>query len=238
MRMLTFFVTFKARGRSAPLPTRKYDSYMDIKLLNREQDTVRFVLSDVSPAFANALRRIMISEVPVMAIDDVMILENNSVMYDEILAHRLGLVPVTTDPAYNLPEECTCNSELGCEKCRASFSLDVEASDPAEVVYSSQLKPENPDVRPVSDKIPIVKLAQGQKIKLEAYARLGRGRAHAKWQAVSAATYSYDPKARAFSFLVESTGTLPPEKIVLEAARIISAKTLSFEEGLGEIGES
>src|SRR5881296_103742 len=197
---------------------------MDIKLLSKEQETLRFVLSDVSPAFANALRRIMISEIPVMAIDDVMILENNSVMYDEILAHRLGLIPVTTDQTYNLPEDCTCKSELGCEKCRASFSSEIEASDPVEVVYSSHLKPDNPDVRPVLEKIPIVKLAQGQKIKLEAYARLGRGKAHAKWQPVSAATYSYDQKARSFSFLVESTGTLPPEKIVLEAARIISGK--------------
>jgi len=211
---------------------------MDIKLLSKELETLRFVLSGVSPAFANALRRIMISEVPVMAIDDVMILENNSVMYDEILAHRLGLIPVTTDQSYNLPEDCTCKSELGCERCRASFSMEVEASDPVEVVYSSHLRPENPDVRPVADKIPIVKLVQGQKVKLEAYARLGRGRIHAKWQPVSACTYSYDPKTRAFTFLVESTGTLPPEKIVLEAARMISAKTLGFEEGLGGISES
>ena len=70
---------------------------MDIKLLTKEQDTIRFVLSDVSPAFANALRRIILAEVPVMAIEDVMILENSSVMYDEILAHRLGLIPITTD---------------------------------------------------------------------------------------------------------------------------------------------
>lgn len=211
---------------------------MDIKLLSKELETLRFVLSDVSPGFANALRRIMISEVPVMAIDDVMILENNSVMYDEILAHRLGLIPVTTDQSYNLPEDCSCKSELGCERCRASFSMEVEASDPVEVVYSSHLRPENPDVRPVADKIPIVKLVQGQKVKLEAYARLGRGKIHAKWQPVSACTYSYDPKTRAFTFLVESTGTLPPEKIVLEAARMISAKTLGFEEGLGGISES
>src|SRR3989449_11676038 len=211
---------------------------MDIKLLSKEQETLRFVLSDVSPAFANALRRIMISEIPVMAIDDVMILENNSVMYDEILAHRLGLVPATTDGSYNLPEECTCKSELGCENCRASFSLEIEASEPIEVVYSSQLKPENPEVRPVSDKIPIVKLTQGQRIKLEAYARLGGGRVHAKWQPVSAATYSYDPKTRTFNFHVGPTGTLPPEKLVLQAARIISQKTLGFEEGLGGIGQN
>lgn len=211
---------------------------MDIKLLTKDQDTLRFALSDATPAFANALRRIILSEVPVMAIDDVMILENNSVMYDEILAHRLGLIPITTDQTYNLPEECTCKSELGCEKCRASLSLEIEASDPVEVVYSSHLKPENPEVRPVSDKIPIVKLAQGQRVKLEAYARLGRGKAHAKWQPVSACTYSYEEKARIFTFLVESTGTLSPEKLALEAARLISAKTLGFEEGLGGIGES
>src|SRR5438034_2813441 len=84
---------------------------MDLKLLTKEQDTIRFVLSDVSPAFANALRRIILAEVPVMAIEDVMILENSSVMYDEILAHRLGLIPITTDQSYNLPEECTCKSE-------------------------------------------------------------------------------------------------------------------------------
>jgi len=210
---------------------------MDIKALSREQDTLRFVLSDVSPAFAHALRRIILAEVPVMAIDDVMILENSSVMYDEILAHRLGLIPVTTDQTYNLPEECTCKSELGCEKCRASLSLEVEASDPVDVVYTSSLKPENPEVKPVSDKIPIIKLAQGQRVKLEAYARLGRGRDHAKWQPASACTYNYDEKLRTFSFLVESTGTLPPEKLVLEAARLITANTLSFEEGIGAIAD-
>src|SRR5438093_11166616 len=211
---------------------------MDIKVLNREQDTLRFVLSDVSPAFANAIRRIILAEVPVMAIDDVMILENSSVMYDEILAHRLGLIPVTTDQTYNLPEDCTCKSELGCEKCRASFSLEIEASDPVEVVYSSHLKPDNPDVRPVSEKIPIVKLAQGQKVKLEAFARLGKGRTHAKWQPVSAATYSYDEKAGTFTFLVESTGALPPERVVLEAARIIGAKSVDFQEQIGGLEKS
>ena len=92
-------------------------------------------------------------------------------------------------------------------------------------------------MKPVSDKVPIVKLAQGQRIKLEAYARLGRGRDHAKWQPASACTYSYDPKAKTFNFFVESTGTLPPEKLVLDAARLISAKTLGFEEGLGGISE-
>jgi DNA-directed RNA polymerase subunit D len=101
---------------------------------------------------------------------------------------------LTTDAkAYVLPEECDCKSELGCSKCRASLTLEVESQDETVVVYSSDLKPQDPNVKPVSDKIPIVKLAPRQKIRLEAYAKLGRGIEHAKWQPVSACAYKYLP---------------------------------------------
>src|SRR5260370_23845953 len=96
---------------------------MDIKLLTKEQDTIRFVLSDVSPAFANALRRIILAEGPVMAIEDVMILHNSSVMDDEILAHPLPLIPITTHHTDNLREQGTFKSGLRCEKCINSLSL-------------------------------------------------------------------------------------------------------------------
>ena len=67
---------------------------------------------------------------PAMAIEDVIIIDNTSVLYDEIVAHRLGLIPLKTDlDAYVLPEECDCKSELGCSKCRASFTLEAEAVD-------------------------------------------------------------------------------------------------------------
>jgi len=164
-------------------------------MLGRDGDSIRFVIRGVSPAFANALRRAMIAEVPAMAVEDVMIIENSSVLYDEMLSHRLGLIPLTTDlDSYVLPEECDCKSELGCNKCRAGLSLEAEATDESRYVYSGELKAEDPEVRPVSDSIPIVKLAPGQKIRLEAYARLGRGAEHAKWQPVSSAAYKYLPK--------------------------------------------
>src|SRR5947199_5491612 len=121
---------------------------MDIKVLNREQDTLRFVLSDVSPAFANAIRRIILAEVPVMAIDDVVILENSSVLYDEILAHRLGMVPIKTDlERYILPEKCDCGSPLGCHKCRVLLVLDASAQDKIKTVYSGDLVSEDRDIR-------------------------------------------------------------------------------------------
>ncbi|HID16892.1 TPA: DNA-directed RNA polymerase subunit D [Candidatus Bathyarchaeota archaeon] len=168
---------------------------MEIKILQENENSMKFLIKGVPTAFANALRRIMIAEVPTMAIEDVIILENSSLMYDEVLAHRLGLIPLTTDlKGYVLPEECECKSELGCNKCRASFTLEAEAKEGPITVYSGDLKPQDPAVRPVSENIPVLKLAPGQKIKLEAYAKLGRGVKHAKWQPVSACAYKYVPK--------------------------------------------
>jgi len=170
---------------------------LEVKLVEKNDVTMRLVIQGVDVPFMNALRRIMLAEVPSMAIDEVVIIENSSVLHDEILAHRLGLIPLKTDlDSYNLPEECSCKSEFGCNLCRVALTLEVEASDNEMTIYSGDLKPENPDIKPISDKIPIVKLAPGQKIKLEAYARLGKGKHHAKWQPVSMCTYKYFPQIK------------------------------------------
>jgi len=167
---------------------------LEIKILEEKDNSFRFLLGGVSHAYANALRRAMIAEVPAMAIDDVIIIENTSVLYDEIIAHRLGLIPLKTDlDAFVLPEECDCKSELGCSKCRASFTLEVESVEEPVMVYSSDLKGDSAVV-PVSGNIPIVKLGPAQRLKLELYAKLGRGLEHAKWQPVSACAYKYLPK--------------------------------------------
>lgn len=230
-----------------------------------------------------------------MAIEDVIIIDNTSVLYDEVIAHRLGLIPLRTDlDAYVLPEECDCKSELGCSKCRASFTLEAEAVDEPVMVYSSDLKPES-DVTPVSGNIPIVKLGPAQKLKLEVYAKLGRGLEHAKWQPVSVCAYKYLPKVTinpenlanpeevirvcptdvyahdpeskivvrdelactlcmdcvkkavpldskksfpvkiegdetAFLFFVESTGAIPPKRIVSEAAKVLDKKATTLTD--------
>jgi len=168
---------------------------VEIEILEKNDISMKMLVKDVDVAFMNTLRRIILAEVPCMAIDEVVIIENSSVLHDEILAHRLGLIPLKTDlDAYNLPEECPCKSEFGCNLCRVSLTLDVEAGEEGRVVYSGDLVSENPDIVPVSDKIPIVKLTPNQKIRLEAYARLGRGKDHAKWQPVSVCAYKYMPE--------------------------------------------
>ena len=170
---------------------------MEIKVLEKNDTAMRLLIQGVSVAFMNAIRRIMLSEVPCMAIDEVVMIENSSMLHDEILAHRLGFIPLKTDlDTYNLPEECPCKSEFGCNLCRASLTLDVEAGENTTTVCSEALQSENPNITPVSDKIPIVKLAPNQKIRLEAYARLGKGENHAKWQPVSACAYKYLPQIK------------------------------------------
>jgi DNA-directed RNA polymerase subunit D len=165
---------------------------VEIQILEKTDDFMRFIVSGVNVPFVNALRRTMLTEVPAMAIDEVVILENSSILTDEILAHRIGLVPIKTDlDSYSLPSECKCESEFGCNLCRSNLTLEVEAKDKNLIVYSGDFKPENPDIAPVSDKIPLVKLAPEQRVKLEAYARLGKGKKHAKWQPVSMCTYMH-----------------------------------------------
>jgi len=268
---------------------------LEIKILEEKDNTLRFLLKGTAHAHANALRRAMMAEVPAMAIEDVIIIENTSVLYDEVIAHRLGLIPLKTDlDAFVLPEECDCKSELGCSKCRASFTMEVESVDEPVMVYSSDLKGES-DVVPVSGNIPIVKLGPSQKLKLELYAKLGRGLEHAKWQPVSACAYKYLPKVTitpdnlanpeeviricptdvyvpdndnkiavrdelactlcmdcvekavpidskkpfpvkiedddtAFLFYVESTGALPPKRIVEEAVKILDKKASTLTD--------
>ena len=197
---------------------------MEINILEKDDVHMRFLVQGADIPYMNALRRLALSEVPCMAIDEVVILENSSVLQDEIIAHRLGLVPLKTDlDSYNLPEECACKSEFGCNLCRVTLAIDVEAKDGPRTVYSGDLTSENPTIKPVSDKILIMKLAKDQRIKLEAYARLGKGRAHAKWQPVSLCTYKYYPKieiSRTCDACGECVNICPRKVLVKKGSKI------------------
>ncbi|MEM1543990.1 MAG: DNA-directed RNA polymerase subunit D [Candidatus Bathyarchaeia archaeon] len=204
---------------------------MRVIMLESDGLTARFIIEGINAPLANTLRRIILSEVPTMAIDDVVIYENSSVLNDEVLALRLGLIPLKTDlDAYNLPEKCSCRSELGCPLCRAILTLDVKADKGIRTVYSGDLVPENPNIAPVSDKIPIVKLAAGQSIRLEAYAKLGRGKVHAKWQPVSACTYRYKPIIKIDNSLCDSCGNCvevcPRRVLAKEGDKIVVAREM------------
>ncbi|MBN2155721.1 MAG: DNA-directed RNA polymerase subunit D [Candidatus Lokiarchaeota archaeon] len=152
------------------------------RVQNDKIDMVRFVLDGVSLEFANAFRRVVLSEVPTMAIDEVIFLENDSPLFDEIIAHRLGLIPLTTDlKNYNLRHECSCGG-VGCTLCQVELTCSIKADLDGHIVRSGDLQSTDPAVKPVNDDIIIAKLQKNSSLVFEAFARLGEGRDHAKWQ--------------------------------------------------------
>lgn len=163
---------------------------MKVSLSGKRGNRMTFVLQGSTPAFANALRRIMISEVPTMAIDVVEFHDNGSVLFDEIIAHRLGLIPVSFNPdKFNFKKSCKCDGK-GCPLCQVVFIVDK--TGPC-IVYSGDMKSSNKEVKPTSPDFPIVELLKGQNLKLEATAIVGTGKEHAKWQAANA-SYQYYPE--------------------------------------------
>jgi len=151
---------------------------MEIKIINQKDDSLDLAIDGIDNVMANTLRRLMLAEVPTLAIEEIEFQKNGSALYDEILAHRIGLIPLKTDlKSYNLKEECKCKGE-GCALCQVELTLDV--TGPA-TVNSGELKCKDPAVKPVFDNIPIVKLIKGQKLKLSATAVLGKGKTHMKF---------------------------------------------------------
>jgi DNA-directed RNA polymerase subunit D len=164
---------------------------MKVKVLDKKGNKLTFLLESSTPAFANALRRIMISEVPVLAVEWVDIHDNNSILFDEVIASRLGLIPLKFDPnKFNSTEECKCGGK-GCPLCQVVFALEKNGPGTA---YSGDLKSSNRDVKPISPDFPIVELLKNHNIKLEAVAHVGIGKKHARFQAANAA-YQYYPEA-------------------------------------------
>nr|MDO8086624.1 DNA-directed RNA polymerase subunit D [Candidatus Sigynarchaeum springense] len=167
---------------------------LKFSIIAKTDKRMSFVVDGIDVETANALRRIMLTEVPAMAIHEVLFIENSTPLYDEIIAHRLGLIPLTTDlDSYVLSEQCKCEG-AGCEKCQVGIQCSVAAKDANRNVYTSDLGTSDPKIKPVSDKILITKMAKGSKLVFEAYARLGLGKDHAKYQAATKATYKYYPE--------------------------------------------
>ncbi len=151
---------------------------MDFKLLSKDKGKVRFIVKGTSPAQLNTVRRTIINSLPAMAIDTIEFVENSSALYDEMLAHRLGLLVLKTDTkSYFIREKCKCKG-AGCARCTLDLTLEKEGPC---TVYAEDIKSKDPSVIPVHGKTPIVKLLEGQKLKLIAKAILGTGKEHTKF---------------------------------------------------------
>lgn len=172
---------------------------MSIKILEESEDKLTFKLINYDISEVNALRRTIISKVPTIAIEDVRIIKNDTNIIDEIISHRLGLVPIFTSlktiNSFNYRNECT-NCDRGCELCEVVFDLNVTNDNDNKImtVYSGQLISRNKNVSIPFKDITILELEPGQSITLKAAAIKGIGSTHAKWSSVcNNANVKYGP---------------------------------------------
>jgi len=168
---------------------------------------IQFTLEGVDASFSNAIRRVCIAEVPTLAIDLVEVLENSSVLCDEFISHRLGLIPIVSTVAKEMsfPYETTLDEESG----RTEIEFELTAKGSSDQTYDvtsghltsfdkrvfpvkhASLDENNPD--PTKAGILVVKLRKHQEVKLRCTARKGIGKDHAKWSPVATAVFRYEP---------------------------------------------
>ena len=175
---------------------------MQIEIVEMEDRKARFILRNSSPAMANALRRTMLQDIPKMAIDKVEFhlgpimqddkeYESVTSLFDEIIAHRLGLIPVPTNDQFTFQKDCSCGG-VGCPGCTIMYSLNKVGPG---TVLSGDLMPLGDSTLKVKDEaIPIVELTDTQAVLIYATAVMGTAKQHVKWQAAFGVGYSYMPK--------------------------------------------
>jgi DNA-directed RNA polymerase subunit D len=179
---------------------------MKISFIEDTPSSIRFKVSGISATFANSIRRILINSVSCFAIDKVTFYENTSAMFDEYMSHRIGLVPLAT-PASGYDE-----------KDEILFNLEAEGP---KTVYSKDLKSSDKKVKVVNEDIPIIKLAEGQKIRLEGKAVMRNGMKSAKFQP-GLVTFKQYEEGNDFEFYIETFGQMTAKEILNRGLEIIT----------------
>ncbi|MGB9719488.1 MAG: DNA-directed RNA polymerase subunit D [Candidatus Anstonellales archaeon] len=187
---------------------------MKVELVKKNPERIEIVFDDVPYYMVNALRRYAIAAVPVYAIDSVTFYENNSSFFDEFIAHRIGMIPIKT------PKGSPAESNIG-------FYLDAVGP---KKVYSQELKSTDKEVVVAVENIPIVKLAEGQSIRLEGKLKKGIGREHMKFQS-GIASYEIKNDGK-ISFFCESLHHMDAVDVVKRALDEIINDLESLEKAI------
>ena len=185
---------------------------MKIEILEDNSKAFRFKLSGASNNYANALRRMATTHVKTFAMDKITFYENSSAMFDEYIAHRIGLIPILTPDGYSDKEEIL-------------FTLD--ATGP-KTVYSRDFVVSDKEVKVANENIPVMKLANEQRLRLDGKAVLKDGTSHAKFQP-GLITFEQTGEDE-FEFYVETFGQMPPKQIINKAIESIKEEMKELEK--------
>ena len=189
---------------------------MQITVLSTTPERVSFKIKGVNFAFVNALRRAALTEIPTLAIEEVRITKNSSPLYDQVLAHRLGLLPWIYD------------DELFEKGRTRNFVFVLKAKGPKKVSAKDVVPPNG-----ITAKYPdalLFPLTEGEEVELEADAIFGTGKDHAKWQA---AVVGYEQeKEDEFTFTIESISGYAPKEIMDKAVKTLQERIDGFEKSI------
>ena len=215
---------------------------MKVEILSQKYNELVFTIEGINNVIANTIRRVIIAEVPTLAIDEVEFVKNQTPLYDEILAHRIGLVPIKTDlKAYSLKEEAS-----GKATTELKFTLKTKGP---KTVYSGELKSKDPVCIPVYDNIPIAVLLKDKELVMEVTAVLGRGKEHMKFSPGLCHYVNAPVKFKnlddlknenqelsrdKFIFFVESWGQLSCKDMVDEALKILDKRLDEFSKKIAK----
>jgi len=199
---------------------------LSLEIINENEQKVSVKIKGIPIQYANALRRICLNGVPIYAVESVDVLENSSVLADEGVAHRIGLIPLKTDLE---------SSKDGNEADKIMLTLDSGITDETRTILSGDLKSQDPNIIPTSDDIPIVTLAPGQSLKIEAHARLGTGTEHAKWNSANVVTLTDSENVDEKILTVETTGALEPKHIILSSVEQLASRLSEFKTIISDI---
>jgi DNA-directed RNA polymerase subunit D len=201
---------------------------MAVKQTKKEDYSI-FEFVDTHNSIVNAFRRTILDDVETFAIEDVKVIKNDSPLFEETIAHRLGLIPLKSDEKKNYVRlEDDPAGEIGSAKSIIKFKL--KQSMPG-YVYSEKLESDNPNVICSYDKIPVTKLInEGDILEVEAKAILGTGKEHSKWS--PAHTYLKEVSKNKIHLIVEGFGQLDEKNIFNESIDILISKIEELEAGV------
>ncbi|KAK2596230.1 RNA polymerase II subunit 3 [Conoideocrella luteorostrata] len=183
---------------------------------------VDFALSKTNLSFANSIRRVIQAEVPTIAVDLVEVEVNSSVLADEFIAHRLGLIPLNAKGVNELNYSRDCDCEQYCEHCSVTLTLHARCtSDEIMKVYARDLVVDGRHASQVGSPVItdaeglgclIAKLRKDQELKLTCIAKKGIAKEHAKWMPTSAVGFEYDPHNKLHHLDMWFENNTDPEK--------------------------
>jgi DNA-directed RNA polymerase I and III subunit RPAC1 len=202
------------------LDLAKLEEELSFEIVSIKDSEMEVNVNGIDAPLANALRRVMIADIPTMAFDKVVLWQNTSIIHDEVLAHRLGLVPVFADPdefiaksasddfnehnslKFKLNVKCTRKPEYKHFKMQDLLNLDPEEYLNDSTIYAGNMVWEplgnqaaelKCTPRILHEKILLMKLRENQEVEFEIYCSKNTGRTHAKWSPVATAFFKLKP---------------------------------------------